>query len=141
MELFDYDDDECDLKLFDSYEPCMLKINKAIQLMLNMRELGYIDFDSEIQTLQFTNPGLKYIRNHGDSIKYYIQKYNLTLDSFGPMVGYMAKMFDQMNEHKFMNLSAYPTLETTYKINELGEIVEDMNEIVFSEKAPGEQME
>ena len=131
-------DDDCDIDLFGSYSPEMTKTQKAIDLLTNMQDLKYIDFNSEIQTMQFTNPGLAYLKHHGDTIKYYIQKYNLTLDSFGPMTGYMDGLFRDLHKYEIMSLSPYPILDCNYTVNELGEIVEDMNTIEFSEKAPGD---
>ena len=132
-------DDDYDLELFGTHEyASSSSVNKAMMLIMNMQDLGYIDFDSEIQTMQFTNPGIQYLKNHGNKIKYYIEKNNITLQDFGPMVGYMEGLFKNNEAPKFLNLSAYPILDCDYKLNELGEVEMNMNNVVFKEKAPGD---
>lgn len=131
-------EDECDLKLFDSYEPMMTSKAKAIDLLMNMQQLRYVNFDSDLGTVGFTASGLDWLKQNMDKMDYYIKLHGITLASFGPMACYVECLYKDMVDKGFLNLNEYSILDSKLKINEVGQVVTDMNEVVFTEKAEGD---
>jgi len=131
-------EDECDLKLFDSYEPMITTKAKMINLLMNMQELRYVNFNSDMGTVGFTGSGLDWLKRNMDKMDYYIKLNKVELASFGPMAHYVECLYKDLADKGFLNLNEYPILDSGLKINEMGQVVEDMNEIRFTEKADGD---
>jgi hypothetical protein len=119
-------DDECGIRMFGSYEPHVSKLNKGMQLLLCMQELDLIKYDSEIQQLRFTTPGLNHLMNGCHQMKMFINRYDLQAEDFGIPSEQMSGLLQTIND-------------SDQTVNELGETVDDYNEMEFN-KAPGEQM-
>ena len=131
-------EDECDLKLFDTYEPMVTSKGKAIDLLMNMQQLRYVNFDSDLGTVGFTASGLDWLKRNIDKMEYYVKLHGITLESFGAMGCYVEGLFRDMSDKGFLNLNEYSILDSKVKINEVGQVVVDMNEVVFTEKAEGD---
>lgn len=131
-------EDECDLKLFDSYEPISTTNDKLINLLMNMNDLRYVNFCSDMGTVGFTESGLNWLKKNMDKLDYYVKLYKMNLGNFGPMTSYVDYLFKDMSDKGFLDLNEYQILDSKLKINEVGELVEDMNEVTFIEKAPGD---
>lgn len=54
-------------------------------LLQNLVDLGYIRYDEDAKTLWPTETGHEYLKNHHDTVKYLIEKYDVPLTHFGAL--------------------------------------------------------
>jgi len=127
-----------ELQLFG--ESTNTRFSALAQTIIDMRELKYINYDSEIQQLKFTDAGINYLKTHGQAMQKRLQQYDIDLSKIPlnilPRIGF------NIGNNGFKKLPIlYPVLNVAVKRNELGHTTVDYNSVEFTKKASGEIIE
>jgi len=113
-----------------------------MKLVQSMNELKYISLNDQ-NKFELTASGLKYIRQHGKEMKHLIAKYGITpveyekLACFFPCEMGSQNLFSE-SAPQFSKLNNANVLGCDSAVDDLGDQVDDYNNIEFKDKAPGE---
>jgi len=132
--------DECGISPFSTFDGGVggSKLKGMTQLLSQMTELKYMAFNHQRQQLELTAPGVKYLREHAQEMKYLLAKYNITPADYGELacffpLGESGSSFQGWDLSRNQNV-----LGKAVKIDQTGEVVDDYDRMEFTEKAPGD---
>ena len=129
--------DECGISPFNCLDDEGSKSRGIMNLMQHMTELKYVAYDSHRKQFELTGPGLKYLKEHAQDMKYLLAKYNITPTDYGEL----ARFFPIGSDGDVFNrlgLDTHEVIGNSMKVDDTGEIVSNYDHIEFKDKAPGD---